>query len=103
MYICHNCGERFATPRLTAEELGECHGFPAYEQLDVCPNCGSVAEELGECASCGGDYAPQYLQDGLCAVCAEQLLSRLRVMLEEFFLSEEIEWLRLGAHISEEV
>ena len=47
-YLCGGCGrvieEEEMVVRLTRERRGECHGAPAYEEIETgyCPHCGST-------------------------------------------------------------
>lgn len=78
--MCRACKASFEP-----EEVGVvCDEYPygegVVEQVTnaVCPNCG--ADELvdeGCCMECGGEFEAAELQDGLCAVCREDLLQTL--------------------------
>ena len=39
MYRCKDCGAIFDEPAYIKEDRGECFGFPAYEEMAVCPRC----------------------------------------------------------------
>lgn len=40
MLKCNDCGARFEYPKAVKEYRGECFGFPAYETVGYCPECG---------------------------------------------------------------
>ena len=41
MYKCNHCGEEFEVPRTERQLMGEYFGDKAYENYEVCPECGS--------------------------------------------------------------
>lgn len=41
MYKCQHCGHVFTEPKTVQEYRGEFWGMPAYEDVSVCPHCGS--------------------------------------------------------------
>lgn len=48
-YICMNCGAILDKPQHYSENIGEFWGAPAYDEFDVCPNCGEGSvRELSE-------------------------------------------------------
>lgn len=49
-YKCYRCGYEFNEDEIEyrREYRGECWGQPAYEEVEVCPNCGSMEIELEE-------------------------------------------------------
>ena len=60
MLICEHCGYIFEKEdaKTIHENMGECFGFPAYDDHIVCPSCGS--DELSnarECEICGEVFA----------------------------------------------
>jgi rubrerythrin len=46
MYICNDCGQCFDEPKVVKESRGECWGTTVYENIDVCPICGSDNIEI---------------------------------------------------------
>lgn len=47
-YICNECGELFEHPKIIKESRGECFGFPAFEDVAVCPYCRGDFREADE-------------------------------------------------------
>lgn len=47
MFICNDCRSEFSEPKVIQECRGEYWGAPAYEDIGICPVCGSddIAEE----------------------------------------------------------
>lgn len=41
MLRCSNCGCEFSHPHIIKEYRGEYWGAPAYEDIGLCPDCGS--------------------------------------------------------------
>ena len=41
MFVCKHCGKIFEEPDSCEAVLGECFGFPTYEEWLECPHCGS--------------------------------------------------------------
>lgn len=41
MFKCGDCGKTFTEPRIEHESRGEYWGMPAYEDVAICPYCGS--------------------------------------------------------------
>ena len=41
MFKCGDCGKTFTEPRIEHESRGEYRGMPAYENVAICPYCGS--------------------------------------------------------------
>lgn len=66
---CYHCGELFAPEDAETKRVyvGEFWGTPAYDSVDVCPNCGSDdVEEIEQLSpACNeNDYC-----DGCCECC----------------------------------
>lgn len=76
-YKCCECGEVFDEDEVQTwdEYRGECFGFPAYETLAGCPQCGEAFEEAYECKGCGRYFLSDELfgdvTEGYCADCLE--------------------------------
>ena len=82
MYQCECCGNVFALPKIIKESRGQCFGEPAYENVYVCPDCGSddfehmdtvyICPRCGweshddedECPCCGYDDVKAVMQKG---------------------------------------
>ena len=41
MFRCGDCENEFNEPKIIRESRGEFWGMPAYEDIGVCPYCGS--------------------------------------------------------------
>lgn len=41
MLVCQDCGCLFDSPKIIKESRGEFWGMPCYEDVSVCPSCGS--------------------------------------------------------------
>ena len=73
MLICKDCGAVFEEPATVTET----HGFTdvLYEQVSVCPDCGSTSYvEAVECDCCGKWYAKEdtevtYAGEAVCPDC----------------------------------
>lgn len=72
MYKCYECGHIFSDcdASLKREYMGECHGFPAYEETYVCPVCGGGFADARLCRHCRDWFLPWELIDGMCDDCA---------------------------------
>lgn len=73
MWLCKHCGETIDVGEFNWEkqQLGECHGAPAYEDVSSCPHCGGYdIVDAVRCRGCGWIYEEGMLDDDdLCADC----------------------------------
>ena len=74
-YKCTDCGHIFedGEEKVTTEYLGECFGFPAYDEFSSCPSCGGDYDKAEKCEKCGGVFFCDELTDGLCNECLNVL------------------------------
>jgi predicted amidophosphoribosyltransferase len=86
MYKCSSCGEIFEEPEIVSEKVGEIGCQSAYQDYEVCPNCGEDGyfEEIHQCEMCG-EYAD--LEDGFCEDCIDKTRKEFMSVWDEF--SEE--------------
>lgn len=40
-FVCEDCGRPFGHPKIIKESRGEYWGIPCFEDVGVCPHCGS--------------------------------------------------------------
>ena len=84
---CNECGTVFDMPDRIRENMGECFGFPAYEDRDVCPYCQSEdIEESIACKVCGEESEYE-----ICEKCIKELSTDEKVLKYSDRESEEIE------------
>lgn len=48
MFVCTSCWRSFDEPKTIREPRGEHFGFPAFEEVEVCPYCRGDFEEADE-------------------------------------------------------
>lgn len=103
-YICNDCGEVFSEEECVRSRdfVGFCGDAPAYEDISVCPVCGSDAfEEAEECARCEETSAStemHHFDNGsLCNICLKALEMKIseyktkcEEMLKEMICDERI-------------
>lgn len=76
MLRCEDCGEVFESPKNTKSLVTD-DPYPMYEDIAVCPECGSTElEYVEECEECGCWVAPDEMlevdDDGNCKnVCTD--------------------------------
>ena len=91
MYKCNECGHLFeeGEQKVYREKMGECHGFPAYENFSVCPNCGGDYEEAQACKICG---TYEDVDGDFCMECEANVKKKIQPFLKTL-TPEEIELL----------
>lgn len=93
MLICNNCNKTFdeENVEIRRESMGECFGTPAYNDVCVCPHCGS--DDIGEVRFCKlcDSIVPEY--DDYCNDCAEHLQDKFRNLIAKNFTKDELELL----------
>ena len=74
MYKCLDCGHIFedGEEKRYTENVGECFGFPAYQEFRSCPICGGDFEETVRCEICGEEHLSEELNGGVCDSCIDQ-------------------------------
>lgn len=94
MYKCNVCGHLFeeGEEKTIFNDLGECHGFPVKEPIDVCPVCKGDYEEAKPCKICG-TYDKDNDED-YCRECIADVNKRMAKFIRSEFSEEEIELLR---------
>jgi RecJ-like exonuclease len=94
MYKCVACGHLFedGEQNVYRENVGECHGSPAYQEFSVCPICGEDYEEVKPCKICGS-YEHETDED-FCDECQKDIIKRFNALVNENFSEEEIEFLK---------
>ena len=94
MYKCNECGHLFeeGEEKIWRECMGECHGFPAYEEFAGCPICKGDYEEVKPCKVCG-TYDKDNDED-YCKNCVADVNKRMTKFIRLEFSEEEIELLR---------
>ena len=94
MYKCVACGHLFENGEQNTyrENVGECHGSPAYQEFSVCPICGEDYEEVKPCKICG-NYDHEN-DEGFCEECKKDIMKRFNNLIEQNFWETEIELLR---------
>ena len=94
MYKCLACGNLFeeGEQKTYKENMGECHGSPAYQEFSVCPVCGEDYEEVKPCKICGG--YDNKTDDGFCEKCQKDIMKRFNQLIQDNFSEEEIEFLK---------
>lgn len=71
MYYCNNCKGYIEELEERSENLGECHGRPAWRDYKACPDCGSDdVEECKKCLICGEYFAPDRVEE-ICSDCMQ--------------------------------
>lgn len=95
MYKCVECGHLFedGEQRSYSENVGECHGSPAYMSFSCCPVCGEDYEEARPCRICGSYQGVEYGED-FCENCKEIVLDRFTTLISKNFTPEETDVLR---------
>lgn len=95
MYRCLGCGHLFedGEQKTYSENVGECHGAPAYMYYSVCPVCGEEYEEVKPCKICEG-YETIETGEEFCEGCKKEVKKRYYKLLEEEFDKKEIELLK---------
>lgn len=95
MYRCLGCGHLFedGEQKTYRENVGECHGAPAYMDYSVCPVCGEEYEEVKPCKICEG-YETMETGEDFCENCKKEVKGKYYKLLGEKFDKEEIELLR---------
>lgn len=93
MYRCMECGNLFeeGEQKTYREYMGECHGYPAYEEFCGCPLCGGSYKEITPCEICGTynhDFGEEY-----CEECKKEVKERFRKLVRDNFTEEERELL----------
>lgn len=94
MYRCLDCGHVFeeGEQKVYRENVGECHGTPAYQEFSVCPVCGEDYEEVKPCKICGS-YEHETDED-FCDECQKDVKKRLDNLIKQNFNDTEIELLK---------
>lgn len=94
MYKCVACGHLFedGEQKTYRENMGECHGSPAYQEFSVCPICGEDYEEVKPCKICGS-YEHETGED-FCDECQKDVKKRFDNLIKQNFNDAEIELLR---------
>jgi RecJ-like exonuclease len=94
MYKCVACGHLFedGEQKTYRENMGECHGSPAYQEFSVCPICGEDYEEVKPCKICGS-YEHE-TDNGFCEECQKDIMKRFNQLIKDNFSEEEIEFLK---------
>lgn len=74
MYKCLDCGHIFedGEEKRYTENVGECFGFPAYQEFRSCPICGGDFEETQRCEVCGKECLKEELSGGVCEDCIDE-------------------------------
>lgn len=70
MYICRECGQVFSEPERFNDPVGYYFGETAYEEWDVCPECGETSIEEAVKCHCG-EYT--LITEPLCRECKEDI------------------------------
>ena len=86
VFRCQECGNIF--------EMGEEKKWvePHGENMEGCPVCGGVYEEVYSCIKCGNYNCD--LQGDMCDNCKLDIVKRFRTLLHKNFHMEEIEYLK---------
>jgi RecJ-like exonuclease len=80
-YKCSHCGHIFDEGEQSSwnEYRGECHGSPAFKQMEGCPICKGDYEEAQKCKICGGEFLEdELLGDCVCENCVEEYKRNLK-------------------------
>ena len=91
MYKCDDCGHLFEDggEKIMHENMGECHGAPAWEVYAVCPMCGGTFSIVEPCKVCGSYDVPK--RENFCASCEKDIQRRVEAFLDREFSAEEKE------------
>lgn len=94
MYKCVACGHLFedGEQKNYRENVGECHGSPAYQEFSVCPVCGEDYEEVKPCKICGS-YEHKHDEE-FCKECQKDIMKRFNQLIKDNFSEQEIEFLK---------
>lgn len=94
MLKCKECGHLFedGEQKTYRENMGECHGSPAYQEFSVCPVCGEDYEEVKPCKICGS-YDHETDED-FCEECKKDVKKRFNNLIKQNFTEQEIELLK---------
>lgn len=72
MFICENCGNEFAEPKIIKEPHPYGNG-KAYEEIGVCPFCDEVDFfEAKQCLRCG-EFVLETDNLGYCDLCHDEM------------------------------
>ena len=95
MYRCLGCGHLFedGEQKTYRENVGECHGSPAYMDYSVCPVCGEEYEEARRCKLCD-EYSNVETGEDFCEECRKEVKEKYYKLLKEKFDEKEIELLK---------
>lgn len=78
-FKCTDCGHIFEEGEEArwTEDLGECFGSPARQEMSGCPNCHGNYEEIHRCKICGMNWAnpEEYYGEDVCDDCIEDCLT----------------------------
>lgn len=88
MYICLNCGEEFAHPRIYENRHS---AFGVAERYRASPCCGDSFASAIRCDSCGALIAAGADAHGMCRKCAEKTVARMRHLLFNEFTEAQRE------------
>lgn len=93
MYKCDECGHEFSNDEAGTyrQYAGECHGTPAYETFQCCPECGGDYAELEQCSICGELFELGETTHEICKECKGKLWARFAGLIKQKFSEDEIE------------
>ena len=73
MFICKDCGSLFENPDHMEENVGEYCGQPAFQTIDICPNCHcDEIDEARMCEICGEWISEDDMECDVCYDCMNE-------------------------------